>query len=355
MMRLMLFRFPFSPKLNVRSPLTLIHCSSFSGEVERVVVAADKTPIGLDANDALVVNCHLLILLVTRKDVGKNLKLSKLKALSELISSSLPSKILLGKLILEDEKFLPAVISGCSQFARSVVKVYSKLLDPTDFENLPRNYSLVVKSLESRLSLILDDSKDGRRQEVEFVTLLSSLQNIVQAKNSLVVMSGLSPSIFDLIFERLHLKDPELIQLSPIVHLAVLSLAKNFAGVHEYFYSSSELTQSGEYSFGSEARSAKCFGVILKVTVALIREAAKFQKDALFEFLNLILGIAEAAGEPLTKNVPLIQELKQELIFMAFVVADKPYGKCNSRNEFSLFRFDNLIFSSHQKSFREYF
>lgn len=204
------------------------------------------------------------------------------------------------------------------------------LLDPTDFDNLQKNYEICIKNLENLLKNILKDlpKRKAKKFEENFILELSKLENLVQVKNSLIVMSGLNPPLFELLFQKLHLTNPELIQTSPIVHFSILVIAKKFAMVHEYFYLNSNLIGvNSDFTFVSEFSTSKFFGIIISKLIALIKNASMLQKDVLTELLNMIFGIFEFSGDLTNSESDLIYEFKKELVFLTFMVADKNYGK----------------------------
>uniref|UniRef100_A0AC35EU48 Uncharacterized protein n=1 Tax=Panagrolaimus sp. PS1159 TaxID=55785 RepID=A0AC35EU48_9BILA len=66
------------------------------------------------------------------------------------------------------------------------------MLDPFDFERLPKIYAFIVEKLKNCVEKLLSDKASKKHQtEVLYVSLLTSFKPLLAAKNSLVVMSGL--------------------------------------------------------------------------------------------------------------------------------------------------------------------
>uniref|UniRef100_A0A914Z0Q0 non-specific serine/threonine protein kinase n=1 Tax=Panagrolaimus superbus TaxID=310955 RepID=A0A914Z0Q0_9BILA len=266
-------------------------------------------------------------------------------------SSAIYSSTLIRKLSLilnyggYAKECLIQIIFGCDHFfddvlieqkliAYEVISLLTKMLDPLDFERLPKIYAFVVEKLKNCVERLLSDKACKKNHfEVLFVSFLASLKPLLAAKNSLVVMSGLSPPLFEFLFEQLPICNRSFASRYPLAHLSLLKIAKYFSEVNGFFSSASNLrktTPSYSPSDGlftiPEARHSKCLTVIFSTLSMLLHNGTVLSNDTIETILLWSQAIPNSLGDAFASILekPQLLTFRTELFFFAFAGIKKP-------------------------------
>jgi hypothetical protein len=238
------------------------------------------------------------------------------------------------QIIFGSDHFFDNVRTEQKQIASAVISLLTKMLDPLDFERLPKIYAAVVQKLKSCVEKLTPDKHfKKRRLEVLFVSLLVSLKSLLAAKNSLVVMSGLSPPLFELLFYQLPICNRLFVSKYPLAHLSLLKVAKYFTEVNGFFSNVSNLRKaSPSYSPSDslftipEARHSKCLTEIFATLSALLHNGTVLCHDTIETVLLWAQAIPNSLGDAFVSilDKPQLLTFRTELFFFTFIGIKKP-------------------------------
>uniref|UniRef100_A0AC34FWG3 Uncharacterized protein n=1 Tax=Panagrolaimus sp. ES5 TaxID=591445 RepID=A0AC34FWG3_9BILA len=120
-----------------------------------------------------------------------------IRKLSSILNYGGYAKECLIQIIFGCDHFFDNVLIQQKPVSYEVISLLTKMLDPLDFERLPKIYALVVEKLKNCVEKLLSDKAFKKHHyELLFVSLLASLKPLLAAKNSLVVIvSNLRKSV----------------------------------------------------------------------------------------------------------------------------------------------------------------
>lgn len=149
-------------------------------------------------------------------------------------------------------------------------------------------------------------------------------------------MSGLSPPLFELLFDELPLLNQQFISKYPLVHLALFKAAKYFTEVNQFFSNVSNLlkslpvhSQSDSLFTIPEARHSKCLSEIFVTLSTLLHYGTQLSNDTIEAVLLWSQAISNSLGDSFQTLLykPQLLKFRTELLFFTFVGNRKPLRK----------------------------
>ncbi|KAI1718635.1 phosphatidylinositol 3- and 4-kinase domain-containing protein [Ditylenchus destructor] len=270
------------------------------------------------------------------RPVSKHSTLTLSKLLAKAVSAcKAPEKLLFVELFTGEKSLMsthPLLTDTdvCAAFGA----VLSKMVDIKDLNSLQTIYTTIANDIIQRVNnlqkafsgVLLNNAK---KKEVFLIMLLSALRPLTTAKNSIIVLRGLDPSLFSLLFSCLPIKEPWMVSYFPTCHHMMLNLAHSFSNTHAHFISNSDIFQNSTKSsaFSIEGRTiqipteggptAKYFGEILPIMTALIVQIGSIcdnRRTAVIHWLDGISKMLESMAQETIKSNKAINALQKELL-----------------------------------------
>uniref|UniRef100_A0A7E4VT79 non-specific serine/threonine protein kinase n=1 Tax=Panagrellus redivivus TaxID=6233 RepID=A0A7E4VT79_PANRE len=265
---------------------------------------------------------------ITHSQSMPNNAVEQFGRIKSFISNNFTAKEILTTAVF-DTDFLTQVDVENKEVAAALADVISMILNPTDFTRLPKAYSAfvgVLKALRSNFS--------PPRSTALFATLLAALQTLLRAKNSLIVMNGISPPLHTLIFEELAPVDPTFITSYPLAHMALLYATKYFADGHDLFVAegirlaANQIKQEpGFYSMTTDLRNGKCFWTMIDLLTTLMAQAQRLTNDTLRLVLLWMNDVLTKIVNPADLQIFLMADatliLRQHVAILGFNVVER--------------------------------
>lgn len=182
------------------------------------------------------------------------------------IASNLPIEFIT-QTIGPESLLRPLRYSESTHVLRSVLSVYSNLLNLKNIPLLQETYKFVLIDIQNAYSVIIPDVKIISSEYTEEVSIddaeknvifyLQCLSELANASNSIIGMWALQPSILELLAIKMCPHDMDLIKKKPALHYSVLYLLYSHCKKNNHFIASSDLVTN------SQQRAGDIFGLNL--------------------------------------------------------------------------------------------
>uniref|UniRef100_A0A915ESJ8 Non-specific serine/threonine protein kinase n=1 Tax=Ditylenchus dipsaci TaxID=166011 RepID=A0A915ESJ8_9BILA len=276
---------------------------------------------------------------ISYRPIGKPATISLLRLFVQVLNrAKQPQKSELICLLVGQESCLVShPLLADKEVCLAITATYSKLLDLRDLSNLQIVYSKIAREIVERFTQLQESvrgvlSSECKSKEMFIIALLASMRTLSTAKNSIIVMRGLDPSLFSLLFEVVPLKEGWLITYFPACHYSLLCLAKTFSETHDYFLANSEMfrqVQDSSATFTLDAPTKGYFTKIVYLLTNLLQQSHNLSVESQSTMLKWLDRMVKALGhmpEPLIYSNYQVVELQKALLIL-FV--DNTFAKTN--------------------------